>query len=163
MKEILWSSLDRASEWVKYAESKGLAILGVHAVTLGFFLNIVVSRHSDVQKNWGLMVSLIAALLVAFVSIAYSFKCLNPRLAPPTKSSPIYFRSVASSVTSADQFLQQFKERLGSDDAVEREVAAQVFANFVIASQKFEDVTWAMRFLVISLPLWTFVAFLLIF
>ena len=163
MKETLWGSLDRAVDWVKYAEAKGLAILGVHAITLGFFMNLVVDRHEDLRNSFWVLTCLFFALFSAFSSIYFSFKCLNPRLKLSGGVSPIYFRSVATSFKTSSEFLAYMKLKMGDDAGVEHEVAGQVFVNFNIASKKFEDVTWALRLLVCSLPFWTATAILLIF
>ena len=163
MNDTLWASLDRAIEWVKYAESKGLAILGVHAVTLGFFMNIAVDCSKTIRESPVILITLITALVLAFTSIYYSFRCLNPRLALRGGVSPIYFRSIATSFGNSADFLAHYKSRMSADCDLEKEVAGQVYVNCVIASRKFEDVTWALRHLVLSLPFWATVAFLLIF
>ena len=163
MNDTLWQSLDRAVEWVKYAESKALAILAVHSVTLGFFLTLCSDKADSIKTHPLTQGAVFVALTTNLISLFFCFRCLNPRLKLSGGKSPIYFGSIALSFNNSAEFEKFFRESLNTDEKIGREVAGQVFVNCQIAWRKFKDVGWAMRFMTFSVLFWIGAASTLVF
>lgn len=163
MNEKLWASLDRTVEWVKYAESKAIAILAIHGITFGFFLSLASEKAEIIKSSVWLIAILGIAVLVTLVSLFFCFRCLNPRLKLTGGISPIYFGSIAHAFKSSTEYASFFKEAMSTEEKITHEVAGQVFVNSQVAWRKFADVGWAMRFLTFSVLSWIGVSVSIIF
>jgi hypothetical protein len=163
MKSILWASLDRTLRWIKFAEAKSLAILGIQGVALGLFLNPIMENHERIGESRLVSLMVGTAFVFSMISMYFCFKALNPKLSLLGRDSPIYFGSIARSFTTSSQYLNYLQERMSDDSKIEHEIADQLLINNQIAWQKFVDSTYAIRLAFLSLIFWTVSFIMLIY
>jgi len=152
--ESLWETLKSVNDWIKFSDTKALALLGFQVVFLGFILSKALGSQFREMNSPLTYLVLMAAFALNAGSITWTFKCLNPRLKMIGGVSPIYFGTISEKFKNSRQYRDFFKKNFSHEEDIEDELAGQVYMNSTIAWKKFRCVAYSLRFLVASLAFW---------
>lgn len=143
--DSLQRELDRAVEWVKYAEAKnGLLVVANGAAIVGVVQSA--GNISDLHIIWGiylfnLVILAGCALLVGLTSFlpTLDFATVLPKAAKKPSDNILYFGTIAR--YSPEYFLEQFDKATGvstGHSSIDAAYAHQIVVNSRIAVWKFE-------------------------
>jgi len=145
-------NLERILEWVSRFDNKSLIVLGVDTALLG-----ILSGSAPQMSRWVQATQIFAG--IAFAILAASFILVYTSTYPRTKTrakSLLFFGTVSE--LELDDFRHasiRRTEREYLDDLLE-----QCHKNSEIVASKFKSLTWAYRFLLLSLPFWAITLYL---
>lgn len=144
MIEDAWRLLNSTNEWVRFADAKAGGALAGAGVLAGALGSAGMSeKFADAPE--GAVGFGIAAGVSAIVAAALALYALIPTLRVGEPVSLIYFEHVARKYRKdTDGHAAAVKELLGDQDRFFKEVAAQVWANSVVARGKFLASAWAL-------------------
>ena len=150
--EFYWYSLNKIMDHIRFSDTKATLFLSVY----GIFISVVFTQESDVwrhlvQGSTTKMVLMLLAAVFSTLSIYFSFNTVNPRLKNPASKSLVYFGDVYKKFQSAEEYYQFGQEQFKDPDKVFRDLSDQVYVNSAIAYKKFYNVSWALRFFVLSI------------
>lgn len=149
----LWQILSTNLEWIRSSDTKATAILTIY----GIVITLVYSNASDILKTINLNPTMIFfSVLSAFTSllaIFFGFRVIQPRVFPPSYVSVIFFGSVVSNFKDMESYHQFVNKLLDRKEGLDIDLARQIYINSVIASKKYRDVAYSIRFFVASLVL----------
>lgn len=153
MIEDAWRLLNSTNEWVRFADAKAGGALAGAGVLAGALATAGLSDKFDKAPEaavWFGAFAGIAALAAAGLAV-YG---LIPTLRVGEPVSLIYFEHVARKYRKdTDGHAAAVKELLANEDRYFTEVAAQVWANSVVARGKFLASAWALTVLGIGVLL----------
>lgn len=143
--EYYWRILQSNIEFVKFSDQKAGSILTVYGVVLPILYSnsselIKLFSTSPVQLFLGSMSG-----LCAIISITFSFLCLNPRLSNFNPHSIIFFGQIAAHKNFRD-YIDHSNKIISNETEFANQIAEQVYVNAQVASQKFKNVSWSIRF-----------------
>jgi hypothetical protein len=154
-----WKQLQQTNEIVRYADVKAGLILTLNGLLVGVVAIRLQSGGflSDHPVPAG---ALMAAVALLTVSIGFDIAAAMPRLfAPGQRSSLLHFDHVAVAYAGrVGDYIDDFVELAHDPDRLQREIAAQVWANSLIARRKHRRVQWGLRFLGAALAAVVFAA-----
>lgn len=158
--ENLWKIFGNINEWIRYSDTKAVALLGIQGVILG----ITFGSHTIFTELTLMQLLLAAAGIVSNVLSAFlAFMCLSPRLGHGRLVSPIYFKSIAGEFASAGEYEKFVESSFRNPSDISHHLSVQIFANAQIAQIKFRSVAWSVRFFAFALAMWTIVTLVLLY
>jgi hypothetical protein len=144
MIEDAWRLLNSTNEWVRFADAKAGGALAGAGVLAGALATAGLSDKFDTAPNAAVWFGMLAGV-AALVAAALSVYALLPTLRVGEPVSLIYFEHVARRYRAdTDGHAEAVKELLSDEDRYFKEVAAQVWANSVVARGKFLASAWAL-------------------
>ena len=144
MIEDAWRLLNSTNEWVRFADAKAGGALAGAGVLAGALATAGLSDKFDTAPNAAVWFGMLAGV-AALVAAALSVYALLPTLRVGEPVSLIYFEHVARRYRAdTDGHAEAVKELLSDEDRYFKEVAAQVWANSVVARGKFLASVWAL-------------------
>ena len=144
MIEDAWRLLNSTNEWVRFADAKAGGALAGAGVLAGALATAGLSDTFDTAPNAAVWFGVLAGV-AALVAAALSVYALLPTLRVGEPVSLIYFEHVARRYRAdTDGHAEAVKELLSDEDRYFKEVAAQVWANSVVARGKFLASAWAL-------------------
>jgi hypothetical protein len=144
MIEDAWRLLNSTNEWVRFADAKAGGALAGAGVLAGALATAGLSDKFDTAPNAAVWSGVLAGV-AALVAAALSVYALLPTLRVGEPVSLIYFEHVARRYRAdTDGHAEAVKELLSDEDRYFKEVAAQVWANSVVARGKFLASAWAL-------------------
>lgn len=144
MIEDAWRLLNSTNEWVRFADAKASGALAGAGVLAGALATAGLSDKFDTAPNAAVWFGVLASV-AALVAAALSVYALLPTLRVGEPVSLIYFEHVARRYRAdTDGHAEAVKELLSDEDRYFKEVAAQVWANSVVARGKFLASAWAL-------------------
>ncbi|MCE7480874.1 DUF5706 domain-containing protein [Microbacterium profundi] len=144
MIEDAWRLLNSTNEWVRFADAKAGGALAGAGVLAGALATAGLSDKFDTAPGAAVWFGVLAGV-AALVAAALSVYALLPTLRVGEPVSLIYFEHVARRYRAdTDGHAEAVKELLSDEDRYFKEVAAQVWANSVVARGKFLASTWAL-------------------
>ena len=144
MIEDAWRLLNSTNEWVRFADGKAGGALAGAGVLAGALATAGLSDKFDTAPNAAVWFGMLAGV-AALVAAALSVYALLPTLRVGEPVSLIYFEHVARRYRAdTDGHAEAVKELLSDEDRYFKEVAAQVWANSVVARRKFLASAWAL-------------------
>ncbi len=141
------------NEWVRYSDTKAVALLGVQGVLLGF----LIKTYDGTSFNPTCFQYIVSGVGLIFniISMIFAFVCLNPKLKFDNDTlSPIYFGSIALHFEKAEQYQEYINKAFSTKDQIIHELCSQIFVNSAIAYRKFRQVTYSLRCFITSLLFW---------
>lgn len=147
MIEDTWRLLNSTNEWVRFADAKAGGALAGAGVLAGALASAGLSEKVE-EAPGGAISFGIASGVSAIVAAALALYALIPTLRVGEPVSLIYFEHVARKYRKdTDGHAAAVKELLSDRDRLFTEVAAQVWANSVVARGKFLASAWALTVL----------------
>jgi len=139
--DLDWIVFSQVNEWIKFADMKATALLAIGGVLGGLLVS-----SAPVSSSHGVrQILFIAAVISVVLSTLMSLFALLPRLGRSTElTSLIYFDHVARRFAGdRDRFVVAFAAAVEDAAAMRAEIAAQIWANSVVAQRKFRGLTYA--------------------
>jgi hypothetical protein len=139
-----WSALGEVNQWIRFADAKASVLLAVGGVVGGIVLSRPAPGAADVVTSRGIAwtVAMIAVALSSLFSLLALLPQLRVRRQEPT--SLLYFRHIAAQFAGKQrEYEARFAQIADSPEAMRDEVAAQIWANSLVARRKFREVAFA--------------------
>jgi hypothetical protein len=140
--DSLWKTYEHVSEWIRFADTKASAIIGINAILIGFTVSNLAALKTALCGNTVLTTIAVFAAALSLASVYFSLRCLNPTLNVGEPTSSIYFAHIALRYNSAEQYSQHIQEYLNDQAKFNSHIASEIWANSMIAWKKYMSVTW---------------------
>jgi pycsar effector protein len=154
-----WKQLQQVNEIVRYADAKAGLILTLNGVLIGLVAVRLQSGgfFADHPVPAGALV--IAGGLLT-ISLGFDIAAVMPRLiAPGQRVSLLHFDHVAVVYAGrVSDFIDDFVTLAHDPEELQRDIAAQVWANSMVARRKHRCVQWGLRLLGAALAVVLFAA-----
>jgi hypothetical protein len=145
--EDAWRLLNSTNEWVRFADAKAGGALAGAGVLAGALASAALSDQFDSAPKIAVILGALAGV-AALVAAALALYALIPTLRVGEPVSLIYFEHVARKYKKdTDGHAAAVRDLLADEDRYFKEVAAQVWANSVVARGKFLASGWALAVL----------------
>ncbi len=141
--DSLWKTYEHVSEWIRFADTKASAIIGINAILAGFTVSNLPALKTALFGNTVLMTIAVFAAASSLASVYFSLRCLNPTFNVGEPTSSIYFAHIALRFNSAEQYSQHIHECLNDQSKFDSHIASEIWANSMIAWKKYKAVTWS--------------------
>lgn len=145
-KEELWKIYERNCDWIKFSDTKAGILLTIY----GIIITIIYSNSSDLylvlNQSKILVFTSTVVGITSIISVSFSFLCINPRLKNTNIKSNIFFGTITKNHLNLKSFKESLKKHKLKEDLQE-----QVYTTSKIADKKFKNITWSIRFFVLSL------------
>lgn len=149
--EKYWNVLQYNVEWLKFSETKASVLLTVY----GIIITIIYTNSADVftavENNSFIGIMSVIVSILSVISIYFAFKCINPRLKNLNPSSIIYFGHIKEKYNSFEDYFRETEMILENESDFSKQIAEQIHVNSQIAWKKFFNVTWSIRFFILSI------------
>ena len=157
--EDSWKQLQHVHEAVRYADAKAGLILTLNGVLVG----LVVIRLQASGFFAGHPVTapaLVAAVGLLAVSVACDIAAVMPRqVTAGGRGSLLHYERIGAEFAGRpDDYIDEFVKLSADTGLLQQEIAAQVWANSVLARRKYRCVQWGLRFLAAALGVSVFAA-----
>lgn len=139
--DTLWKIYENINEWIRFADTKASAIIGVNAILAGFVVSNLPAFRTYLVGNPLLATIAILTAISNVVSVYFAVKCLNPTLDVGEPISFFYFAHIALGFDSAEKYSLQLQELLNNQSNLYDNIASQIWANSKIAWKKYKAVT----------------------
>jgi Family of unknown function (DUF5706) len=147
-----WKTLERVNEWIRFADSKAVALLTGNGVLGGFVIRAM-PRWSQVGTHPWRYWFLATSLGFVMAAILSNLRVLTPKLKAGEPRSLLYFDHVGKRYRDPTNFNHAFRELLNDEPRLIDQIADQVWANSRVARKKFVAAGWATRFTALALAL----------
>lgn len=150
--ENLWRILDTNLAWIRYSDAKATGILSVYGLIITFSISNIFNILDNISHNSFLVALALLAGLCSLGAIIYAFRSINPRLLVPERPSIVFFQAIVSHYPSVDSYRDGAYDILDAEEpGIDDELCRQIHINARIASRKFRDVAYSIRFFVSSI------------
>lgn len=149
--ENYWRILQSTNEWIRFSDIKAGVILGIYGVLLTVISTDLKDIYETISKSYFQLFLIILLFSFIFLSGLFSFLCINPRLKNNNTNSIIYFGSIAIKFKNSTEYISNSSNVLANDIEIRTQLAEQIHTNSKIAWKKFSNVTWAIRFFILSI------------
>jgi len=150
--EFYWYSLNKIMDHIRFSDAKAALFLSIYGILISLFFTKSVNVWAEISEaSMAEQVLLVITGVFSVISIYFAFNTVNPRLKNPTSTSIIYFGDVHKKFNTAEEYYAFGKKRFESKEEVFRDLSDQVYVNSTIAYKKFFNVSWALRFFVLSI------------
>lgn len=144
--EALWKTYDTVNEWIRFSDTKAVAILAVNGVLAGFIFSNLKEIWLVLSAQPAILTVLIVSIFTCSASVLFCICCLAPTLKVDGESSLIFFDHVAKNYEKAGEYEAAILQKFKDDSEVVEQVASQIWANSKVASKKYDAVMWSTRF-----------------
>ena len=147
-----WKQLQQVNEIVRHADAKAGLILTLNGILVGL-VAVRLQSAGFFADHTVSAVALVIAVALLTVSIAFDIAAVMPRLfAAGQQSSLLHFDHVAVEYAGrVSDYIDDFVALSRDPEQLQREIAAQVWANTMVARRKHRCVQWGLRFLAAAL------------
>lgn len=153
MIEDAWRLLNSTNEWVRFADAKAGGALAGAGVVVGALASAGLSDKFSAAPTAAVVFGVIAGV-TAIIAAGLAVYALIPTLRVGEPVSLIYFEHVARKYRNDSKgHADAVRDLLKDEDRYFEEVAAQVWANSVVARGKFIASSWALTALALSVLL----------
>jgi len=149
--ESLWNTYEMINKWIRFSDTKATAILAVNGVIAGFYFSNVDILKEILLRSPLALTPLFVALGFIIISTWFSVSCIRPRLKIDVKPSLIFFSDVSNNYSTAENYEKDMKAMLANKEEIGTQLSRQVWANSKIAQCKYDSITCAIIFLVLTL------------
>ena len=111
-----------------------------------------VSGELPIPEKYKLIFYAIVSILVVLTlaSVTYSFKTYIPRINQKLKKSVFFFHDVNFYYKTPDKYSKELMRVMENEKDLKELLAEQAYINGVIASEKYTNVTKAIRYMIYS-------------
>lgn len=156
--ENLWKILTDINEAIKFAEAKGIAIIGSSGILTAFlFSKQDSSKHFEFTFYTFLF---LLCIIVLFISLLFALFCVKPNFKNKSKDSVFYFKSILETFENEESYNKYLDRINHSDFSFDKQIVEQIFVKSKIANRKFEHINMSIYFFIAFLFLLLLLMFL---
>lgn len=150
--EDCWKQLQHVHETVRYADAKAGIILTLN----GFLVGLVALRLQSsgfFAEHRVAAPGLVLAMALLAAGVGWDIAAVMPRQVTAGDRGALlhYARVAARFAGRPEAYIDEFVALAGDSELLQREIAAQVWANSVLARRKYRCILWGLRFLAAAL------------
>jgi len=149
--EHSWKTLGTINEWIRFADTKAGGVLGIVGIIASIMLSVLAGTSGNLPSHDPLLfLFLVLGIISGCGSTYFAVHCLNPTLNVSEPTSLIYFAHIVHKFKTSASYQQAIGKGL-ADDQMLSQIADQIWANSKVAWRKYRSVTWAIRFLTLTI------------
>lgn len=148
--ETLWKTYDTINEWIRFSDTKAVAILGINGVVAGFVFSNLKELKLVLSSYPIILIPLIIGIFTCSVSVYFSIICLAPTLKVGDRDSLIFFAHVAEKFKTPGDYEKAVRQILKNDNDLMGQITNQVWSNSKVAWKKYNAVVWCTRFFILT-------------
>ena len=96
--EFLWKIYDTINDWIRFSDTKAIAIVATYGIAIGFISSNVTELQQIMYKSPEILLLSLITVLLAFSSIYYCIGCLIPRLKVEEPDLLIFFAHIPKKI-----------------------------------------------------------------
>ncbi len=145
-----WDLIDYNVHHIQHSELKASLIITAYGLIFGLAYDV--SGKFPIPENYKYLLYILIIVLIGFTltSIFYAFKTYIPRINQKLKKSVFFFHDINFHYKEADVYSKELIKVMEDDKKLKELLAEQAFINGVIASQKYMNVSKAIKFMIYS-------------
>lgn len=144
--EEYWKILQSINDWIKYSDTKATILLTLYSVIITIVYSNAEAVYNSLNSSNSILFSGVVSVVLAIVSIVFSFLCINPSLKNKNPNSIIYFGHIKAKFETHELYKTEAEEKMNDPEKYTEEISEQIHTNSKIAWQKFSNITWSIRF-----------------
>lgn len=149
--ENLWKTLDTINAWIRFADTKAGGVLALVGIIASIMLSVLAKEGSNISSQYPMFFLLIVlGILSGCGAIFFAILCLIPTLNVGESTALIYFIHIAQKFETPTSYRQAIDKGF-TDEQILSQIADQIWANSKVAWKKYRAVTWALRFLTLTI------------
>lgn len=148
-----WGSINYVTSLIKASELKAGLILSFYGILLNFIYQSVSMIVTEFPNEIFLFILLGLWFCCTVVSIFFSIRCFIPRIEGKFDKNIFFFRDVITKFGSVNEFSKTFYRISVDEDQLFDQLGQQIYVISKIATLKFQNVNFSLRFLALGLML----------
>ena len=143
-----WKHLQQVNDMVRYADAKAGFVLTLNGVLVGL-IAVRIQTGGFFRAHPGPAAALLLAMALLTVSVVLDIAAVMPRLSPAGKrSSLLHFDHIGERFAGRQtDYVDEFAGLFGDSARLQREIAAQVWANSMVARRKYQLIQAGLSFM----------------
>ena len=145
-----WDLIDYNVHHIQHSELKASLILTAYGLVFGLAYDV--SGNLPIPENYKYLLYVMITVFIGFTltSIFFAFKTYIPRINQKLKKSVFFFHDINFFYKDADVYSKELISVMENEKKLKELLAEQAFINGVIASDKYMNVTKAIKFMIFS-------------
>ena len=145
-----WELIDYNVHHIRHSELKASLILTAYGIIFGMAYDV--SGELPIPEKFTIVFYAIVSILIGLTlaSITFGFKTYIPRINHKLKKSVFFFHDVNFYYKTPDNYSKELIRIMDNENEMKELLAEQAYINGVIASEKYINVTKAIRFMIYS-------------
>jgi hypothetical protein len=135
MMEHLRKTYETINEFIRFADTKAVAIMATDGVIAGLFFSNISTLQPLLSQNYLSFALFIASVVFMLLSAGAAAYCIFPRLKRNNNECLIFFGDIAKFKT-AENYSKAVTKEL-TDEKIESQLIDQIWANSKIATSKY--------------------------
>lgn len=146
-KQDYWKIYNLTESWIKFADAKAIAFLGIIGIILTIFIKQFQYVLSLPVTN---LIKLLSIISIAFliISVIFSILCLYPQKSDKTEKNAFYYKAISNNFDSENY--QKYLRDL-NDETFYNQLAIQIFQLASVCDKKYEYVEKSLKFFIYSI------------
>ncbi len=145
-----WQLIDYNVHHIQHSELKASLILTAYGLVFGLAYDVSSNLYIPEGFKYLFYVLILAFIFFTLSSIFFAFKTYIPRINQKLKKSVFFFHDINFYYKEADVYSKELISVMDNEKKLKELLAEQAFINGVIASDKYVNVTKAIRFMIYS-------------
>ncbi len=145
-----WQLIDYNVHHIQHSELKASLILTAYGLVFGLAYDVSGKLYIPEGFKYLFYVLILAFIFFTLSSIFFAFKTYIPRINQKLKKSVFFFHDINFYYKEADVYSKELISVMDNEKELKELLAEQAFINGVIASDKYVNVTKAIRFMIYS-------------
>jgi len=149
--ENYWKILSEINDAIKFAETKGIAIISTSGILTAFLFS---KKDLNTEfNNCSFFVLFILCIAFLFLSILFSLLSVKPNFSIKSKYSFFYFNSIVRAHKNETDFKENIKKALSNENEIQSQLTEQIYTKSKIAKRKFKFINISIYSFIIFLTL----------
>ena len=145
-----WELIDYTVHHIRHSELKASLILTAYGIIFGMAYDV--SGELIIPENYSFIFYIIVVFLISLtlLSVTFSFKVYIPRINHKLIKSVFFFHDVNFFYKTPNKYSKELIKVMDNEKELKELLAEQAYINGVIASEKYTNVTKAIRYMIYS-------------
>ena len=145
-----WELIDYNVHHIRHSELKASLILTAYGIIFGMAYDVSGELIIPEKFFYVFYLIIIGLLSLTLLSITFSFKVYIPRINQKLKKSVFFFHDINFFYKTPEKYSKELIKVMDNEKELKELLAEQAYINGVIASEKYTNVTKAIRYMIYS-------------
>tara|TARA_B100000029_G_C17549550_1_gene949594 strand:- start:562 stop:1077 length:516 start_codon:yes stop_codon:yes gene_type:complete len=145
-----WELIDYNVHHIRHSELKASLILTAYGIIFGMAYDVSGELIIPEKFSYVFYLIIIGLLSLTLLSITFSFKVYIPRINQKLRKSVFFFHDINFFYKTPEKYSKELIKVMDNEKELKELLAEQAYINGVIASEKYTNVTKAIRYMIYS-------------
>tara|TARA_B100002051_G_scaffold274325_2_gene315189 strand:+ start:125 stop:640 length:516 start_codon:yes stop_codon:yes gene_type:complete len=145
-----WELIDYNVHHIRHSELKASLILTAYGIIFGMAYDVSGELIIPEKFFYVFYLIIIGLLSLTLLSITFSFKVYIPRINQKLRKSVFFFHDINFFYKTPEKYSKELIKVMDNEKELKELLAEQAYINGVIASEKYTNVTKAIRYMIYS-------------